>query len=48
MIEIVRAPLLGTVPAGMSFAVSGATALVLTGMAYASFRIFRRRIAYWL
>lgn len=48
MIEIVRAPLLGTVPAGMSFAVSGATALMLTGMAYASFRIFRRRISYWL
>jgi len=48
LIQIVRAPMLGSVPAGISIAVSLGTATALGLAAYALFRLFRHRITYWL
>jgi ABC-type polysaccharide/polyol phosphate export permease len=47
LIEVVRAPLLGTAPSGASYA----AALAISGMgwclAFLIFRFFRKRISYW-
>jgi lipopolysaccharide transport system permease protein len=48
MIEIVRAPLLGEMPAAQSIIVSLLFVLVLTAVSYVLFINLRRRIAYWL
>jgi len=48
LIEMVRAPLLGTMPSPLSCAVSVATATLLTLGATLLYRRFRRRIFYWL
>lgn len=48
LVEIVRAPLLGAAPSATSLIVAGVTSATLVAAAYALFRLFRRRISYWL
>ena len=48
LIEIVRAPLLGTAPARVSWAVAVGVAVVGWGITFMLFSRFRRRIPYWV
>ncbi len=48
VIEVVRAPMLGTMPAPLSVEVLLFGTLVLVALAYVMFCSFRHRIAYWL
>jgi ABC-2 type transport system permease protein len=47
-VEILRGPLLGSVPAGSSWAVVAAITLLGWSTTFVLFRRYRRRIAYWL
>lgn len=48
LIELVRAPMLGSALPLLSVVVSMATALTLVGGSYMLFRTYRRRISYWI
>jgi lipopolysaccharide transport system permease protein len=48
LIELVRAPLLGSWPPAQSWVVSGGLALSGSGLTLVFFDRYRRRIAYWL
>lgn len=48
LVEIVRAPLLGTAPAMISVVVAATSAVVLCLVAHGLFCLFRQRISYWL
>ena len=48
LIELVRAPMLGSAPPPLSVTVALATALTLVGGSYVLFRKYRRRITYWM
>ena len=48
LLEIVRAPLLGSPPSAMNWSVSMGLALVGWGLTIAVYGIYKRRIAYWL
>jgi ABC-type polysaccharide/polyol phosphate export permease len=47
LIDIVRAPLLGTAPSAASYAAVLAITAVGWSLAFLMFRIFRKRISYW-
>jgi ABC-type polysaccharide/polyol phosphate export permease len=47
LIDVVRAPLLGTVPTAASYAAAFAISVVGWCLAFLIFRYFRKRIAYW-
>lgn len=48
LIEIVRAPMLGQMPSGLSMSVSVGCCVVLAAASFVLFGLFRRRIPYWL
>jgi ABC-type polysaccharide/polyol phosphate export permease len=47
MIDIVRAPLIGNVPASESYIATLVVAVVGWAITYLAFSRFRRRLAYW-
>jgi ABC-type polysaccharide/polyol phosphate export permease len=47
LIDIVRAPLLGTVPSAASYAAALAITAIGCCLAFLTFRMFRKRISYW-
>ena len=47
-LELVRAPLLGSAPTALNYAVSLTCALVATGLALVLFARYRNRIPYWI
>jgi ABC-type polysaccharide/polyol phosphate export permease len=47
LIDVVRSPLLGTVPTEASYAAAFLITIVGWGLTYVAFRLFRKRISYW-
>jgi ABC-type polysaccharide/polyol phosphate export permease len=47
VLDVVRAPLLGRVPATISYVVMIAMTIVGWWVTYAMFKRFRKRITYW-